>query len=81
MNKMEELAKRFAPVDTGRLKNSIHLTPMHSGATEYVLAAGTDYAVFVEFGTVHQRPQPYFRTAMHEVKNYWVPIFTKSVLT
>jgi len=45
MNKMNELAKHFVPVDTGRLKNSIRLEPMHSGEKEYVLADGVTYNV------------------------------------
>jgi len=51
MNKMEELAKRRCPVDSGTLKNSIKLEPMQEGATTYTLSDGVDYGVLVEYGT------------------------------
>lgn len=51
MVKMEELAKNKAPVDTGNLKNRIHLEPMQPGASTYVLSDGVEYGVYVEFGT------------------------------
>lgn len=51
MTKMEALAKERVPVDTGNLKNRIHLTPIEFGAEEYTLSDGVEYGVFVEFGT------------------------------
>ena len=51
MVKMEELAKMRAPVDTGLLKARIHLEPMQSGASEYILSDGVDYGIHVEYGT------------------------------
>lgn len=51
MNKMEELAKHFVPVDTGRLKNSISLEPAFRGAREYTLSDGVDYGISIEYGT------------------------------
>ena len=51
MIKMEELAKIKAPVDTGNLKNRIHLTPLQKGAAEYILSDGVEYGVYVEYGT------------------------------
>ena len=51
MVKMEEIAKNKAPVDTGNLKNRIHLEPMQPGASTYVLSDGVEYGVYVEFGT------------------------------
>jgi len=51
MHKMEQLAKRFAPVDTGLLRRSINLHPIQEGATEYVLADGVKYGEYVEYGT------------------------------
>lgn len=58
MNKMMELAVKDAPVDTGRLKNSIHLIPMSSGSNHYILTDGVDYGIHMEFGT----------------KPHWVPV-------
>lgn len=51
MVKMEELAKMRAPVDTGNLKNRIHLEPMQRGASEYILSDGVEYGVYLEYGT------------------------------
>jgi len=112
MVKMEELAKMKAPVDTGNLKNRIHLEPMQLGAREYILSDGVEYGVYVEYGTKpHHVPispllewagrvigdknaayairaniskfgtpaQPFFRPALHEVEQKWIPIFTHGV--
>lgn len=51
MVKMEELAKKNAPVDTGNLKARIHLTPDVEGFGEYILTDGVDYGRHVEYGT------------------------------
>lgn len=112
MVKMEELAKTKAPVDTGNLKNRIHLTPIQRGATEYVLSDGVEYGVYVEYGTKpHYVPifplagwagrvlgdksaafsvrakiakfgtpaQPFFRPALHEVQQKWLPMIQADV--
>ena len=51
MNKMQGLAKRYAPFDTGKLSTSIHLLPMSSGANQYILTDGVDYGIHMEYGT------------------------------
>ena len=51
MNKMEELAKKHAPVDTGMFRRRIHLDPPNSGSKEYTLADGVDYGIHLEYGT------------------------------
>lgn len=51
MIKMEEIAKFKAPVDTGNLRNRIHLNPTQPGAEEYILSDGVEYGVYVEYGT------------------------------
>jgi HK97 gp10 family phage protein len=58
-------ARRLCPVDTGRLRSSITATRGRDGRGPYV-AIGTNvqYAPFVEFGTRHQRAQPYLRPAL-----------------
>lgn len=55
---VETLAKRRAPVDTGRLKNSINLTPKREGAKAYTVSDGVAYGVFLEFGTTPHFPPP-----------------------
>jgi hypothetical protein len=51
MLKCQELAIRKVPVDTGMLKASIKLEPNTAGSNKYVLSAGVDYALYVEYGT------------------------------
>jgi len=54
-NKLFELAVSKAPVDTGRLRNSITLSPLYPDRDKYVLSVGVLYGVYVEYGT---RPHP-----------------------
>jgi HK97 gp10 family phage protein len=53
--------ERLCPVDTGRLKASIHTEA--AGSTTYI-AIGTPYWVHVEFGTSKMRAQPFIRPAL-----------------
>ena len=52
MLKMEELTKIRAPVDTGRLRQSIFVFPRNI-ADSYILGVGVHYAIYVEMGTTH----------------------------
>ena len=56
-----------APVDTGRLRASINVTI--KGNT--IIVTMVDYAMFVEFGTNRQRPNPFIRntiqTKLHDI--------------
>lgn len=71
MVKMHELAVSKVPVDTGRLKTSIILTPVMRGADEYVLAAGTNYAIDIEFGTTpHRIPSKIPGTNIHPLTGW-----------
>lgn len=59
-------AKQLAPVDTGRLRNSIRkerLSETYNGMKGEI-SANTTYALYVELGTVKMRAQPYLRPAM-----------------
>jgi len=62
---VEANAKAIVPVDTGKLKNSI--TSEFPSLTKAIIAPHTDYAIYVEFGTRHQRAQPYMRPAAEKV--------------
>lgn len=44
--------------------------------TEAAVAVGANYGIHVEYGTVHQPPQPYFRPAVEAVR----PSFDKAML-
>lgn len=58
---IEAEAKRLAPVDTGKLRQSIKASK--EGKLTYRIAANTTglapYAPFVEYGTRFQRSQPF----------------------
>jgi len=59
---IEGHAKRLAPVDTGRLRASIHTSPMEP-APEISVSDGVDYGVYQEFGTSKMKPHPFLRPA------------------
>lgn len=52
-----ERIKADAPVDTGELRDSIHLAVVSDGVEVH---ADAPYAWFVEFGTLDTPAQPYF---------------------
>lgn len=62
---VEGAAKRLCPVDTGRLRSSIH-HELGQDSRGLVARIGTDveYAAHVEFGTRHNRAQPFLRPAL-----------------
>lgn len=55
---IESDAKQFAPVDTGRLRSSIHAEIAPNGLSA-VVAVGVSYGIHLEFGTRFQRAQPF----------------------
>ena len=59
----ERYAKEYAPVDTGRLRNSIsHATAPEEGAV--YIGTNVEYGVYQEFGTVYQPGTPFLRPAV-----------------
>lgn len=75
-------AKHLVTVDTGALRRSIRLeVRRREGKTHFIgIGAGgfvrnprtgrlVDYAAIIEFGSVHQRPQPFIRPAMRWAQN------------
>lgn len=86
----KERAKHLVPVDTGSLKRSIrrerHAWPAKNIIYTGIRAGGyirhpltgryVDYAGYVEYGTRHQRPQPFLRPALRYAsrripKHFW----------
>lgn len=71
---IEADAQRFAPVDTGALRDGIHVEGP-TGNTVYVVASrdvpGDDpkVPVYVELGTRHMAAQPYLRPALYRERN------------
>lgn len=59
----EGYAKAYVPVDTGRLRDSITHTVDEDTMT---LSANTEYAAYVELGTIHQGAQPYLYPAVRD---------------
>lgn len=74
--KMEQKAVKLCPVDTGRLRNSIYAK---SSNDKIKIGANTDYAEYVEYGTVKQRSQPYIRPAVQEGIDYLVDEIVKEL--
>lgn len=78
--KLHELAVINAPVDTGRLKNSIIIEPTFFGATKYDVFDGVDYGIHQEYGTFKMAAHPFMRPALIQVKNIWVKRFIEKEL-
>jgi HK97 gp10 family phage protein len=59
-------ARSNAPVDTGRLRSSIQVTPPQLDGSNLAVRVGTNvnYAIFVEQGTRFMRAQPFLQTAL-----------------
>src|SRR5690606_1530468 len=55
----------FPGVDTGTLKNSIHVED--AGPAKRNLVAGTDYAYWLEFGTSKLSPRPFMSPTAHHL--------------
>lgn len=63
--KVQNEARRLCPVDTGRLRASIHHVPGRDARGFYVqVGTNVNYAGFVEFGTRRMRAQPFLRPAL-----------------
>ncbi len=70
--KIEARAKYLCPVDTGALKESIHLTGVGTMRLSIVASGGAKgraYALFVEYGTYKMWARPYLRPALEEYGN------------
>lgn len=62
-NKAADYAAALAPVDTGRLRNSL-TSEVHMDEKAVYIGTNVEYAPFVELGTYKQRPQPYLKPAI-----------------
>jgi HK97 gp10 family phage protein len=70
---IETDAKLFAPVDTGRLRSSIHAEIAPNGLSATV-SDGVDYGIHLEFGTRFQRAQPFLYPAYEKNRQAFVAL-------
>lgn len=63
---LKSQAQRFAPVDTGNLRQSI--ITRATGPLESEISSTADYAVYQEYGTRHQPGTPHMRPALEAVE-------------
>lgn len=63
-DEVKETAKTLCPIDSGRLQRSIVVI---KDGTNYAIGSDLDYSEYVEYGTVHQAPQPFIRPALGSV--------------
>ena len=61
-----EFAKRYVPVKSGTLRDSISYKKKHK--MDYVIGSGVPYAKYVEYGTSKRAPNPFFRRALTSFK-------------
>lgn len=66
LEQMEADAKALAPVDSGRLRDSIRANL--SGRFAGNVTVGVDYAKWVELGSGRNAPQPFLYPAYHQNK-------------
>lgn len=59
----------LAPVDTGRLRDSIQEQPANDGSYDYLVGTNVEYAAHQEFGTKYQPAQAFLRPAAYLMKN------------
>lgn len=63
-----KIARRYVPVRTGKLRDSISGTVRHeSGDVSLLVGSPVEYAYYVEFGTGSMSAQPYLRPALEEL--------------
>lgn len=80
---VSQRATQKAPIDTGRLKRSIHPTiPQKIGDGVQVTAVGTnvEYAPYQEFGTKFMKAQPYLIPALNESKEDIAKLIYKAIV-
>lgn len=78
---IQAAAKGYAPVKTGALRDSITVDVQQVALTSVkgTVAAHVPYAVFVEYGTVHMKAQPFMRPAIDETKGAIEDLFRENL--
>ena len=73
---IQALARDEAPVDTGKLRNSIMVSYPDPDDLHATVGTGVEYAGYVEWGTVHMPAHPYMTPAAEVVR----PQFQKAMM-
>lgn len=60
------MARTLVPVKTGNLQSNIRIEEWNPNDLYIRAGAYTDYAVFVEFGTIHMHARPFWRPPVWE---------------
>lgn len=83
---VDRQAKKNAPVDTGRLRTSIHAIPtstfdretnVMTGDVEAAVATNVEYAPFLEFGTVKIDARPFMFPAWESERPKYIEALRK----
>ena len=64
--RIEGYAKEYAPVDTGRLRSSIHSQRALGDPMTWYVGDGVHYGIYVEFGTSKMYAQPFLVPAVYQ---------------
>lgn len=69
--RVQNAARSFCPVDTGRLRSSIQYVPGRDALGPFFdVGTNVEYAPFVEYGTSRTRAQPFLRPALAQAVGY-----------
>lgn len=75
-----KIARRYVPVRTGKLRDSISGTVRHRGdSVSLLVGSPVEYAYYVEFGTSRMSAQPYLRPALEELGPTFDDAMSKSI--
>lgn len=77
---IDRTAKQLVPVDTGRLRGSIHPIFSNQGLDAQVVT-NVEYAAAVEFGTRYQRAQPYLFPAAEQERQKFLAAMKRILST
>ena len=76
--RVERNAKQLTPVDTGRLRASIHTQPIFAGLGAKI-STNTEYAIFVHEGTKFMRGRPFMERGAQFAKEQIEGDLTKRI--
>ena len=68
----ERLSKQYSPIDTGRLRASIHTEQL--GPIVFKVFTNVYYAIYQEYGTKKMKAHPFFRPATAMIRKMLGPL-------